>query len=279
VELRPTAVEDLPQLYDVFGAAIGELYRRHALEPPDPPFDVFRLQHEHVLGDDGDRCRVAVDRGRIVGYVAAIVRGDSWFLSSLFVRPQAQGRGVGSSLLDAVWGDGHAHRRTLTDAIQLVSNGLYARRGLIPVTPALHLGGRPRARPALEARRPDPGALLALDLAAYGFDRAADHSYWQRHGGCTLWLRGGEPVAYSYVFPGGRVGPLAGITGTDAAAALESQLARLETASLVVPGSCAEVVASAFACGLRIVRVPGLLLLSPGTPAPGGLVVSGYTLL
>lgn len=278
MELRETAAEDLPQLYEVFGAAIGEVYRRHRLEPPSPPFGVFRLQHEHLLEHDAPRCRVAVEDGRIVGYAGALVRGDSWFLASLFVRPGTQGRGVGKALLDAVWGSSHAHRRTLTDAIQPVSNGLYARRGLIPVTPMLHLGGPPSAEVSLEPSPPEGEALRELDLAAYGFDRAVDHAYWQRHAQCTVWLRDGAPVAYGYVFPGGRVGPLAGATARDAAAALESELARLEDATLVVPGSCTEVVASAFASGLRIVRVPGLLLLSSGVDAPSALVVSGYTL-
>jgi GNAT superfamily N-acetyltransferase len=281
VELRPTAAEDLPALFEVFCSAIGELYRRHNLDPPGPSLEVFQLQHRHVLEHDGDRCRVAVDDGRLVAYAAAIARGDSWFLCSLFVRPDAQGRGVGTALLDSVWGDGYAQRRTLTDAIQPVSNGLYSRRGLVPATPALHLGGRPTASPdrALEAAEPDPEALRALDLAGYGFDRAVDHAYWARHGRRTLWLRRGEPTAYTYVSSGGRIGPLAGATPDDAAAALTSELARLDEASLVVPGSSAAVVAAATACGLRFVRVPGLLLLSAGTPAPRSLAISSYTLL
>jgi GNAT superfamily N-acetyltransferase len=280
VELRSTAAEDLRELYEVFGEAIGELYRRHNLDPPDPPFEVFRLQQEHVLAGDADRCRVAVEGDRILGFGAALARGDSWFLSSLFVRSEAQGRGVGTALLEAVWGEGFRHRRTLTDAIQPVSNGLYGRRGLIPATPALHIGGRPEAADGrLEPAVADRETLAALDLAAYGFDRATDHAYWERHARRTLWLRGGEPVAYAYVFPGGRIGPLAGRSGEDAAAALQAELARLDAASLVVPGSCGELVAAALGSGLRIVRVPGILLLSAGTPPPRSLVVSGYTLL
>jgi GNAT superfamily N-acetyltransferase len=281
VEVRATAAEDLRELHEVFREAIGELYRRHRFDPPDPPFEVFRSQHEHLLAHDADRCHVAVESGRIVGFGAALARDDAWFLSSLFVRPDAQAGGVGRALLDAVWGDAFRERRTLTDAIQPVSNGLYARRGLIPATPALHLGGRPEAGAAvdLEPAEADGRALAALDRAAYGFDRAVDHEYWGRHARGTLWLRGGEPAAYAYVFPGGRIGPLGGRTADEAAAALSSELARLDEASLVVPGSCGELVTAALGAGLRIVRVPGLLLLSAGVPAPRSLVVSGYTLL
>jgi len=279
VEVRATAAEDLRELYEVFREAIGELYRRHRLEPPGAPFEVFRSLHEHLLAHDGDRCRVAVADGRIAGYAAALARGRAWFLASLFVRPDAQSAGIGRSLLDAVWGDGFRERRTLTDAIQPVSNGLYARRGLIPATPALHVGGRPQASGMLEPAEADAEALAELDRAAYGFDRAPDHAYWARHASRTLWLRGGEPAAYAYVFPGGRIGPLAGRTPDDASAALTAELDRLAEASLVVPGSCRELVAAALGAGLRIARVPGLLLLSEHAPCPRSLVISGYTLL
>ena len=58
-------------------------------------------------------------------------------------RRSAQGRGVGPALLDAVWSDAALRRRTITDAIQPVSNALYGRRGLIPVTPLLAFSGLP----------------------------------------------------------------------------------------------------------------------------------------
>ncbi len=279
MDLRPTAAEDLPLLHEVFRAAIGELYHRHSLEAPAPPLAVFCAQQAHVLAHDGERCWTAEEGGRPLGFVAALARGADWFLSSLFVLPEAQAAGVGSALLERAWGD-FERRRTLTDAIQPVSNGLYARRGLIPATPALHLGGFPRVdAPALEAAAAPGEALLALDLAAYGFDRAVDHAYWGAIARRTLWLRGGEPVAYSYVFPGGRIGPVAGSSAGDAAAALTAELARIEgEASLVAPGSASEAVSAALAAGLRFVRVPGLLLLSRGVPAPGALVLSGYTL-
>ena len=281
VDLRPTAAEDLPVLHEVFRASIQELYGRHNLPAPDPPMEVFVAQQAHVLRHDPGRCWVAEDHGRVIGFVAAIVRGDDWFLSSLFVQPGNQGVGLGRALLDRAWGSA-ARRRTLTDAIQPVSNGLYARRGLIPATPALHLGGNPTidAPDGLEPDIPDAKALRLLDSAGYGFDRAVDHAYWRDAASCTVWLRGGTPAAYSYVFPGGRIGPIAGLTGRDAAAALRSELARSRgETGLVVPGSARAVVAAAFEAGLRVVRVPGLLLLSDGVAPPEALVLSGYTLL
>jgi GNAT superfamily N-acetyltransferase len=281
VDLRPTAAEDLRALHDVFRAAMGDLYGRHNLAAPGAPREVFVAQQAHVLRHDSQRCWVAEDGGRLVAFVASIVRGDDWFLSSLFVEPTAQGRGVGRALLDRAWGVA-ARRRTLTDAVQPVSNGLYGRRGLIPATPALHLGGIPTTESptGLETAEPNPEDVGLLDVAAYGFDRAVDHAFWRESAKCTLWVRAGEAVAYSYAFPGGRIRPVAGRSGHDAADALRAELARSDgERGFVVPGSAREVVAAALHAGLRFIRIPGLLLLSNGVPAPDALVLSGYTLL
>jgi GNAT superfamily N-acetyltransferase len=283
VEIRRATEADLDAEYEVFRTAIGELYRRHAFEPPSPPRDAFAAHQGHLLRSDGERSLVATDGGRVVAFVAAIVRGQAWFLASLFVLPEYQSAGLGTRLLDSVWGDRHGRRLTLTDAIQPVSNGLYARRGLIPATPMLHLGGivSPAAAHGLEPSVQDPAVLRTLDHAAYGFDREPDHAHWGRFARVTVWLRTGEPIAYSYVWPHGRIGPLAGLDGTAAAAALRAELDRLRgrEAEVVAPGSSAELIEAALEAGLRFTRPPGLLLLSRGVPLPRGLAISGYSLL
>jgi GNAT superfamily N-acetyltransferase len=283
VEIRRATEADLPAEQEVFRAAIGELYRRHSFEPPNPPPAAFEAQQGHLLRHDGERCFVAEDAGRIVAFVAALARADTWFLSSLFVLPEVQGRGLGRRLLERAWGDGYRRRLTLTDAIQPVSNGLYTGLGLVPSTPVLHLEGqaRPDARSGLEAASTEPSALAALDRAAYGFDRAIDHAYWGAEPGRgTLWLRAGEPCAYSYVWPGGRIGPVAGVDGAAAADALRAELtqARGGPAGVVVPGSAAPLVRAAVAGGLRFARPPGLLLLAGDAVPPGALALSGYAL-
>jgi GNAT superfamily N-acetyltransferase len=137
VRLRPTTPADLPALHRLFLEAIAAVYRPHGFEPPSQPLEVFSAQQTHILNRDPDLCRVAGDGDGALGFASAWVRGDDWFLASLFVAPAAQRGGVGAALLDAVWGGDHARRRTITDAIQPVSNALYGRRGLIPATPLL----------------------------------------------------------------------------------------------------------------------------------------------
>src|SRR5262249_7522875 len=189
-------------MHRIFLAAIGSVFEPHGFVPPAPTLDVFANNHLHVQATGSSM--VATQNGSTLGYGAAIARGGDWFLCSLFVSPQAHGRGVGSALLDAVWGD-HARRRTITDAIQPISNAPYGRRGLLPQAPLLTFAGTPRARSTNDEASTD---LASVDRASYGFDRSVDHAYWSRHAQRTTW-----PGAYSYVFPNGAIGPIGGESG------------------------------------------------------------------
>jgi GNAT superfamily N-acetyltransferase len=268
VELRPTTDGDLPALRATFVDAIATVFDPRGFEVPSPSLEVFSILQRHVLAT-GVGC-VAEEEGGVVGFASAWTRGDDWFLASLFVRGSAQGRGVGPQLLDAVWGEA-ARRRTVTDAIQPVSNVLYGRRGLVPATPLLTFTGASNLDAGAEEA---PADLDQIDAAAYGFDRSVDHRYWELHARRTEW---GD--AYSYVFPGGDVGPVAGQTPGAAARALGAELARAAGSVRVrIPGSARELVEVALRAGLRLGPVPGLVLLSPGVEAPTALAPSGYML-
>jgi GNAT superfamily N-acetyltransferase len=282
VEIRATTVDDLPAQVEVFRAAVGELFRRHSFAPPDPPADVFSAQQRHLLEHDGERCFSAFDRRRLVGFGAAFQRGTTWFLSSLFVIPAHQQHGVGRRLLEACWGAA-TRRLTIADAIQPVSQGLYASVGLLPAAPVLNLAGdaRPVEPPvALEPRDPAASGLDEVDRAAYGFSRPADHAFWRSRARGTLWRADGAAVAYSYAWPQGRIGPVAGRTPEAAAAALARELARRagERCVVIAPASARSLVEVALLGGLRFAEPPALLLASRGTSAPDALALSGYSL-
>lgn len=268
MELRPTTDDDLPALRAVFLEAIGDLFRRHGFEPPAPSLEVFANQQRHIALTGTSV--LAEEGGVVLGFGAALSRGDDWFLSSLFIAPRAQALGLGSALLDAVWGRA-TRRRTITDAIQPVSNALYARRGLVPATPILTFTGEPSLD---EPGDPADAEVAAIDVAAYGFDRGVDHRYWRGFAQHSTW---GD--AYSYVFPGGDIGPVAGLTAGAAARALAAELTRAEgQVRLRVPGSARALVEVALRAGLRLAPVPGLLLLSEGAEPPTALAPSGYVL-
>jgi GNAT superfamily N-acetyltransferase len=269
VELRPTAVDDLPALHGLFLSALKGVFEPHGYEPPRPQLEVFVNQQRHVL-ETGNSV-VAEAGGALLGFGASWQRDEHWFLASLFVDQAAQGRGVGAALLDAVWGAA-PRRRTITDAIQPVSNALYGRHGMIPATPILVFTGHPHT--GAHDLCPEAADLAAIDLAAYGFDRAVDHAYWGRHGRLTTW-----PGAYSYGFPGGDIGPVAGLDPGAAARALAAELARADgQVRLRIPGSSRALVEVALAAGLRLAPVPGLLLLSESVQPPSALATAGYML-
>jgi GNAT superfamily N-acetyltransferase len=284
LEFRRAAELDLRAQYEVFVAAQGELWQRHGLPWSAAPFQAWSAPHRHLLTQDGERSFVALDGERLAGFSAALARGDTWFLSALFVSPQYQGRRVGRELLDRSWSGDHRRRITITDSIQPVSTGMYARRGLIPTAPVLALSGAPRCDlpDGLEAVAPEPEAVATLDRGAYGFDRATDHRFWrQRAAQANLWLLAGEPIAYSYVDGQGLIGPLAGRDRAAAALALRAELAHRDSqpAEVLLPGTARSLVETALASGLRLTRPPGLLLLSGGTDPPQALAISGYWLL
>jgi GNAT superfamily N-acetyltransferase len=268
VELRPTTDGDLPALHAIFIDAIGSVFVPHGFEPPSPSLATFSNLQGHIRRTGTSV--VAVESERVVAYGSSWTRGDDWFLASLFVGPAAQGHGVGSALLEAVWTEAK-RRRTMTDAIQPLSNTLYGRRGLVPVTPVLTFYGRPQIDATGEQHPADTGRIDAL---AYGFDREVDHRHWSQHARRTDW-----EDAYSYVFPGGEIGPVAGATPAAAAAALAAELSAADGEVRVrVPGSARSLVEVALAARLRLAPVPGLLLVSQGVEPPTALAPSSYAL-
>jgi GNAT superfamily N-acetyltransferase len=275
VEFRLAKEADLEGEFAVFVAAQDELHRRRGVESVASPYEPSGLWasiQRHLLTHDGERSFVAEVDGLIVGFTAALVRNDCWFFSALFIDPQYQGQGVGRHLFDLVWRGDYRRRMTISEAIQPVSTGLYARRGLLPVTPILEFAGAPSAGgvAGLEPTVRDPKALRMLDTAAYGFDRAVDHEFWARTSSrATLWSRNSEPVAYAYARSGHLIGPVAGRDPECAAQALQMELSLCggEPTQVSIPGTATALVEVALAAGLRL-RDPGLLLVSPGDQPP-----------
>jgi GNAT superfamily N-acetyltransferase len=98
VGFRRAVDSDLAGEYAVFAAAQEELHNRRGAVWSAPPFDpdgMWVQVHRHLLSHDGERSFVAEADGRIVGFTAALVRGDCWFFSALFIDPAYQGQGIG----------------------------------------------------------------------------------------------------------------------------------------------------------------------------------------
>lgn len=216
-------------------------------EVPNELGPIIRL-YRHLLSTDpktflvaerGDAAGHASGEPAIDGFVAVVRRGRLWFLSMLFLRPKAQGRGLGRQLLAAVGagddaaaplGDVHV-RATATDSAQPISNGLYASLGMVPRMPLFRLVGTPDRRDVLPPLPTDievatfaeiaaDGAgigsaalvseLNALDRDVLGFERPMDHAYLAAEGRRGFLYCGldGTARGYGYTSEAGRVGPV-----------------------------------------------------------------------
>jgi GNAT superfamily N-acetyltransferase len=236
--LRPATEADLAACAAIWRTSINDYtLRLNQPEIPDDLVAILRL-YEHLLSTDPDGFVVAEQpdgsgHRRIVAFVSALRRGPLWFLSMLFVLPEAQGSGLGRALLDRVLPPPEsASLMTCTDSAQPISNGLYASLGMTPRMPLLRLVGLPdRAEmpplpEGIRAVRFDEigdlggdglsGAALddelrALDREVLGFDHPQDHDLVRREERIGFLFLGpdGSAIGYGYASEAGRVGPVA----------------------------------------------------------------------
>jgi hypothetical protein len=226
---------------------------------------------------------VAERDGRLVAFGSAVLRDRVWFLSMLFVRVSEQGAGLGREILNRLLpADPGITLATATDSLQPISNGLYASYGIVPRTPLIGLIGLPE-RPAalddlpsgIEATSFEAFAAAAgeegltkvvddLDRDAAGLTHPQDHR-WIRIEGRLGFLyrdRSGEPVAYGYAAPSGRLGPIAvrdaGLFGP----VLGHLMATVPAAgayAIWIPGLAGDAIKPLLQAGFRIDGFPLLL--------------------
>ena len=236
---------DLPRVYAVFRAALNA-YLVPAGQPEDP------RESDQQSPATGTSCgttasgsgwprpssrswpaagaaRSASPAARSSAGARGLLRGDWWFLSSLFVLPEAQGLGVGARLFElaATGAPPGAVRATVTDSLQPISNTLYAHRGLLPREVLVGFGGQ--AREGLAA--PRLGTLVPERLTLRRDPRAArDRRRGQRPrpqrrprvlprptaaGTDGSFRRRGRAVAYVVLREDGWVGPVAALRERD----------------------------------------------------------------
>jgi GNAT superfamily N-acetyltransferase len=293
---RQAEEADLTRAYDVFRAALNA-YLVPAGQPEIPDDDRQSPVYVHLLERDAERFWVAeavveeltgggtgtlgVGGRQVVGWGCGLVRGDWWFLSNLFVLPEAQGIGVGAMLFDLA-GTGAsavAVRATVTDSLQPVSNNLYAHRGLLPRELLIGFEGPSQGTAAsvsLGTLEPEPltpasvPALGEIDAAVSGVDRSVDHRFYLTEAGRYgfLFRRHGRPAGYVLVRPDGWIGPVAAVREQDMETITAAGIADLSLRGAAgrlragVP-ACSEGAQRAFwAAGLRFSGTPGLLLAS-----------------
>jgi hypothetical protein len=317
--IRRATVDDLVACTHVWRDALADYLGR--LNQPTAPGDLDPVRRllAHLLATDPTTFWVATRPGssrhvppeargsndeRVVGFVSANVRGRAWFLAMLFVEPREQARGLGAALLERSMPEGRHPQRdgeivgdddgssgarwtfgTATDSAQPISNALYARLGLVPRVPVLHLVGVPTRAAAFPALPSDIDAVPfdalpfdraggdwppvaaravgAIDLELLGYEHPEDHAYLRRERriGVLYRERDGTPVGYGYTSRVGRLGPVAVRRAGLLPAVLGHLLGVVRPAgafSVWVPGAAAPAIAGLLDAGFRLEAFPAL---------------------
>ena len=285
--LRPATAADLPTCAAIWRESIND-YMVRLNQPPIPveADSIIRL-HDHFRSTDPERFVLATRKAehgggeRVVGFTSSIRRGDLWFLSMLFVRAQDQGAGVGRALLAQVLPTDDAILATATDAVQPISNALYASLGMIPRMPLFGAIGRPVRDGGFEplprgivaqplragAYDRDTGVaavLDAIDREILGFVRPQDHRFLGVEGRHGFLYRGpdGTAVGYGFASEAGRVGPVAARDEALLGPILGHVLTAIEprgASALWLPGAAGGALAQVLRAGLRLEGFPVLL--------------------
>jgi GNAT superfamily N-acetyltransferase len=257
ITYRPATRADLEAMQDVLVASIDDFVARMGQGDPEPmsPADEAALRErrrptwEH-LDATADACWVAEDArdsGQLAGYGRSIVRGHVRELTELFVRPEAQGRGIGGELLARVFPAEADRNRVIIATTHPPALARYLRTGVtvrfaigsfsgplgasVPLSPDADLRPAGSHPAVLEA-------LGAIDDVVLGHRRGLDHRFLLDDRACVQLWRDGRVVGYGY--HGRWQGSVAALDPEDlpvllAAVERESALAGHSTLALDVP--------------------------------------------
>ncbi len=122
--IRAVARRDLPEILDIESAQFPEPWSR-------------RMLLDEITNNENRRYTAAIEDGVLLGYLGVMFVLDEMHVNTLGVRPEHQGRGVASSLLEDVW-PAALQRGCLRATLEVASSNiraqeLYRRFGFAPV--------------------------------------------------------------------------------------------------------------------------------------------------
>lgn len=219
--------------------------------------------------------RVARVDGELAGIAFASASDDEVFVHDIFVRSAHRRIGLGHRLFEEATSEAQS-RFAIVDATDAASqsfalgSGVALRGVLLRLTGAVPQEDDLLRLAASEGRRFDVApldlathrlALERLEREVRGAPLGANHALLANLADASAFFLNGELVGYAYVWPDGRIGPLATSSGAYeeqvfafALAALGRRYGASWTQSLV-PGENARLLRAALACGLGVESV------------------------
>ena len=205
--------DDLPACVEIFTEAWNDLHLRHGYEDEVSDDDSWLLQPlGYFLRTDPSGSLIAETEGHPVAFGSSVTRDRFWCLSFLFVRPEAQGQGVGRRLLEELIPRNNDMVCTAeVEGFQSVATALYAQTGMSPCAVRYFLTGPGRTdQEAVQQHRFTRVALSTddlpdvnhLDAQLLGFTRAEDHRWWLSAMSGHAFRHDGALVGYAYVDDG-----------------------------------------------------------------------------
>jgi predicted N-acetyltransferase YhbS len=181
VDLRPIDPGDAERVAEIIHAAFAAIHDRHRFARDFPTLEAAAELAGNFIAHPSIWGVVAEHEGRIIGSNFVDERGPVRGVGPITVDPEAQQRGVGRRLMEAVLerSAGAAGVRLLQDSFNVKSLGLYASLGLRVTDPVALMRGRPQTgiprgydvRPMTEA---DLEEAASLHLEANGFERTSE---------------------------------------------------------------------------------------------------------
>ena len=290
--------EDQRVCADIFVRAMDALHEPQG-QPPTDTSDMGWLQESlaYFAESDPEDLVLAVEDGAPVAFGCAMRRERFWFLSYLFVLPDAQAKGVGRALLEHLLPP-EAERSsmdlaTVVESRQPVSTMLYSRYGIVPQAPLYwmtHLpgiDGLPSLAAGVHARPIEPDtdgeAIDAFDRALLGYARPQDHRMWVRTSETARIFEGddGSLAGYGYHGSDDWLTPLAArdeaLVGGMIRDLLEAHTGPTKDVVVQISGGSAVLLPQLLAAGMRSDEGAQMIYCSTGrVPGPGYLLYAGY---
>lgn len=213
--VRPMRAEDAAAVEQLTNDTYYDLdVRTHRAGDPEPTrresgrSAAWQERAGHLVRHDPGGCYVAEDDSGLLGAAMSMRRDTTWLLSTLVVRPDVQGRGVGRQLLDAALTHGQGCLRGLIASSEDPGATRRYRMAGFSLHPTMLLRGRvPRdVLPVVERVREgsagDLGLLDSVDRRTRDAAHGVDHELMLRQYRLVVADRAsGE--GYAYLEPGG----------------------------------------------------------------------------